>query len=1223
MVGLEVTNKEQRGRNSLFFTAIAFMIIMGASAQVSAQLHPADTDGDYRISLAELTAYAAAWKGGTTWPMPPNPIPQAYVTNAESLWQAGEAYRYDATKTPPWVASGITPEQRMKALDDVSAKWSSISAADPDKRNQQMVAFLATRPEFEANGISDDGDGVWARFTNGRLVIISDIDASASDNITPLQVQDSLSSQDSSGGSGLPEKKDVFIYGGLGPVTEVAKMFTDHNYINKGADTMVVNTLMGSVKDAAVLYIKNHSATFGTLRDGTTVFSIWTNTQVTPELDGPDSPLNYDLDNGLIAYSSGKHGPKYFLLTQKFFEEHMTFGKNAFVFLDACRSDNSGIKKVFLSKGAVYAGWDGPVEAACGYNRALDLFGLLLGENEYLEKPPTPYRPFDYESVLKAIDPCPCGDDILYPCKANLVIFPPQDGDFQILAPSIRYMMMSAGEKLDELTISGIFGDDQTDAKVTVQGEPCPITGWKQEDGPNAVISCNINRTGPGSAGEVQVEINGHKSNIVPLTEWKDVKFTYTVNGPGDLYAKATFKVRLRGDVHKFRTWPNQTPYFVGTQMWETMDSSGWFDAGDAGGKFEDSDTTTTWSVGKACSFTPLPLGAPSLGPWFDMVANLLPNIPDVESMFAFDSLTVSPLHWVRVDKKTGSSDSGFSAFGFDMPNGEGGQMEPKLHMNDDYSIDGGSLGPVATDLTITGYAGVPADTITAKLEWTKMTPTPMTTPTDETPGDPWPLASADSGKQALTAGSGAAIRDLADCYSPSASSSLATAVTPGGITLAYAVEDSPPTGWTVGNIGTGGVWDNVNKKVKWGLFFDSTPRTLTYQAAPLTGDTGIKSFSGTVSFDGTNVAIGGESSLGLCAGTETISTPSTPAGPLNGSTSISYSYTTGGSTSSIGDNIEYQFDWKGDGLDVSNWGSSSQSKIWSTAGTYYVKTRARCSLHNDIKSSWSDSHTVTISSLPTQYTLTVNISGSGSVSKNPNKSTYNDGEQVILKATPDSGYSFSGWSGDSDCSDGAVTMNADKTCTATFNLQAEGYTLTVTKSGTGNGTVTSSPAGINCGSDCSETYSKVQKVRLTAKADANSTFAGWAGGSCSGTKTCQVTVDAVIPVTATFDKKVPDISVSLNSLEFGSVKVGRSLKKTLKIMNAGTGDLSVSIGGLSGTGFSGTGSMNITVKPKKSYNLGINFKPASTGEKTATLVINSNDPDAQTINISLSGTGI
>jgi len=184
-------------------------------------------------------------------------------------------------------------------------------------------------------------------------------------------------------------------------------------------------------------------------------------------------------------------------------------------------------------------------------------------------------------------------------------------------------------------------------------------------------------------------------------------------------------------------------------------------------------------------------------------------------------------------------------------------------------------------------------------------------------------------------------------------------------------------------------------------------------------------------------------------------------------------------------------------------------------------------------------------------------------------------------------------------------------------------YTLTVVKSGTGSGTVISSPAGINCGDDCSETYSKVQKVKLTAKTDATSTFTGWSGGGCSGTKTCAVTVDAAVTVTADFALKIPDISVAQTCVDFGSIKVGKKGTKTLKIGNNGSGDLSITLSGLEGTDFTIQGSSSVTLKAKKSYSLKVLFTPKSTGLETATLRITSNDPDTPTMDIPLTGTGL
>ncbi len=82
-------------------------------------------------------------------------------------------------------------------------------------------------------------------------------------------------------------------------------------------------------------------------------------------------------------------------------------------------------------------------------------------------------------------------------------------------------------------------------------------------------------------------------------------------------------------------------------------------------------------------------------------------------------------------------------------------------------------------------------------------------------------------------------------------------------------------------------------------------------------------------------------------------------------------------------------------------------------------------------------------------------------------------------------------------------------------------YTLTVSKAGTGNGTVTSSPAGISCGSDCSESYTSGTSVTLTASAASGSTFTGWSG-VCSGTSTCTVSMSAAKTVTATFNSSSP-----------------------------------------------------------------------------------------------------
>src|SRR5207247_1604848 len=77
--------------------------------------------------------------------------------------------------------------------------------------------------------------------------------------------------------------------------------------------------------------------------------------------------------------------------------------------------------------------------------------------------------------------------------------------------------------------------------------------------------------------------------------------------------------------------------------------------------------------------------------------------------------------------------------------------------------------------------------------------------------------------------------------------------------------------------------------------------------------------------------------------------------------------------------------------------------------------------------------------------------------------------------------------------------------------------TLTVSKAGTGSGTVTSSDGAINCGSTCLAAYVSGTIVTLTASPSAGSVFSGWSGAGCSGTGTCVVTMTAAQAVSATF----------------------------------------------------------------------------------------------------------
>ena len=247
--------------------------------------------------------------------------------------------------------------------------------------------------------------------------------------------------------------------------------------------------------------------------------------------------------------------------------------------------------------------------------------------------------------------------------------------------------------------------------------------------------------------------------------------------------------------------------------------------------------------------------------------------------------------------------------------------------------------------------------------------------------------------------------------------------------------------------------------------------------------------------------------------------------------------------------------------------------------------------------------------------TVTKNGNGAGSVTSTPAgidcgptcSSDFDYGTEVTLTAAAAEGSTFTGWggacSGTGSC---VVTMDQARSVSASFELQQR--TLTLTKNGNGAGSVTSTPAGIDCGPTCSSDFDYGTEVTLTAAAAEGSTFTGW-GGACSGTGSCVVTMDQARSVSATFELQESPLAVAkISKVKVkGPAKVKRKKKATYKVKiknsgNAKATGVRVKVKGrgvnfkksIGKIGAKKTRTVKIRLKPKKPGKVKLKFKVTS-----------------------------
>jgi hypothetical protein len=196
-------------------------------------------------------------------------------------------------------------------------------------------------------------------------------------------------------------------------------------------------------------------------------------------------------------------------------------------------------------------------------------------------------------------------------------------GEFGILTPSIKNMLVREGDgkriPQGTLKIEGTFGPKQ--GAVSVGGTAVTVTKWSDSE-----ITCDI--SDPALAGDVVVEVEGRKSNPVPLTEWHGT-FTFT-RKDGGRTTKFTFNLHMRADIHSYREKsggevikPSMKPLAID---WYKMQ----YIAKDSSASYEctGSDSSGAWAGGASIPVYLYPQNLPSQfltgGMFFDMASNTM-----------------------------------------------------------------------------------------------------------------------------------------------------------------------------------------------------------------------------------------------------------------------------------------------------------------------------------------------------------------------------------------------------------------------------------------------------------------------------------------------------------------------------------------------------------------------------------------------------------------------
>ena len=489
---------------------------------------------------------------------------------------------------------------------------------DGEMDRAALLTYFESNPQFELSGEADDGS-VWARFTDGRLVIIRPPIPKLSEGEATLPPSSDLTSpgvsyappavpvtaapdspqegkavavarQQEGRKDNLPASDKAVVMSALGAYSGnapsvVSKWLTDNGYPSQPAPATVES--LKAVQDVGVFYFYTHGGsgclgTFEACKAKYTpaapgaptaatpqvayTYALWTSTPVSK---ANDATFKADLDGKFLAYSyadsfdvKDKEDLQWrYAITDTFVVKYMLFSQDSLVFINACSSMASTLPKALrTAKASVAVGWSDVAEPL---DRPQYFFDRLLGGKyddgvaayQEIPNPEPPNRPFDVDSIWQAMQAH----------HQTPIIF---DHKGTTYTTHLEVLHLRDSFSILRPSIESVFAhEDKSQLEIwgifgDRQGDVTVTIGGTEvaiETWENFKIIVTLPAADkPGGSGNVVVKVRKHESNAVPLTLWR-VKFTYTEGPVEPVGAMENLYLDLywRADVHRWRSGPD------------------------------------------------------------------------------------------------------------------------------------------------------------------------------------------------------------------------------------------------------------------------------------------------------------------------------------------------------------------------------------------------------------------------------------------------------------------------------------------------------------------------------------------------------------------------------------------------------------------------------------------------------------------------------------------